>query len=52
MSDMRTLIGRDLNRKTANVLDAVERGEVFEIRRNGPLCRLPNPHSSCARTKA
>lgn len=26
---------RDLNRKTAAVLDAVERGESFELRRNG-----------------
>lgn len=26
---------RELNRKTASVLDAVERGESFELRRNG-----------------
>lgn len=26
---------RELNRKTATVLDAVERGETFEVRRNG-----------------
>ena len=26
---------RELNRKTASVLDAVERGETFELRRNG-----------------
>jgi antitoxin (DNA-binding transcriptional repressor) of toxin-antitoxin stability system len=32
---MKTLTMRDLNRKTATVLDAVERGEVFELRRNG-----------------
>lgn len=35
MSDMRTLTMRELNRKTATVLDAVERGETFELRRNG-----------------
>jgi len=32
---MKTLTMRDLNRKTASVLDAVERGEAFELRRNG-----------------
>jgi antitoxin (DNA-binding transcriptional repressor) of toxin-antitoxin stability system len=32
---MKTLTMRDLNRKTASVLDAVERGESFELRRNG-----------------
>ncbi len=32
---MQTLTMRDLNRKTATVLDAVERGETFELRRNG-----------------
>ena len=26
---------RDLNRRTAAVLDALERGESFEVRRNG-----------------
>ncbi len=35
MSDMKTLTMRELNRKTANVLDALERGEMFELRRNG-----------------
>ena len=35
MSDMKTLTMRDLNRKTASVLDAVERGETFELRRSG-----------------
>lgn len=35
MSDMKTLTMRDLNRKTASVLDALERGESFELRRNG-----------------
>ncbi len=32
---MKTLTMRELNRKTASVLDAVERGETFELRRNG-----------------
>jgi antitoxin (DNA-binding transcriptional repressor) of toxin-antitoxin stability system len=32
---MKTLTMRDLNRKTASVLDAVERGESFELHRNG-----------------
>lgn len=35
MSDMKRLTMRELNRKTAGVLDAVERGESFELRRNG-----------------
>ena len=35
MSDMKLLTMRELNRKTASVLDAVERGESFELRRNG-----------------
>ena len=35
MSDMKMLTMRELNRKTASVLDAVERGETFELRRNG-----------------
>ena len=35
MSDMKTLTMRDLNRNTASVLDAVERGETFELRRSG-----------------
>ena len=35
MSDMKMLTMRELNRKTASVLDAVERGESFELRRNG-----------------
>lgn len=35
LSDMKTLTMRDLNRKTASVLDALERGETFELRRNG-----------------
>jgi antitoxin (DNA-binding transcriptional repressor) of toxin-antitoxin stability system len=34
-SDMKILTMRELNRKTASVLDAVERGESFELRRNG-----------------
>ena len=32
---MKILTMRELNRKTASVLDAVERGESFELRRNG-----------------
>ena len=32
---MKMLTMRELNRKTASVLDAVERGESFELRRNG-----------------
>ena len=35
MPDMKVLTMRELNRKTASVLDAVERGEAFELRRNG-----------------
>jgi antitoxin (DNA-binding transcriptional repressor) of toxin-antitoxin stability system len=35
VSDVKTLTMRDLNRKTASVLDALERGETFELRRNG-----------------
>ncbi len=47
MSEMKTLTVRDLNRKTASVLDAVERGETFELRRNGRavgyITRTPPP---------
>jgi antitoxin (DNA-binding transcriptional repressor) of toxin-antitoxin stability system len=32
---MKTLTMRDLNRKTASVLDALERGESFEVHRKG-----------------
>jgi antitoxin (DNA-binding transcriptional repressor) of toxin-antitoxin stability system len=35
LPDMKLLTVRDLNRKTASVLDAIERGETFELRRNG-----------------
>ena len=35
MSDMKMLTMRDLNRRTATVLDALERGETFELRRKG-----------------
>jgi antitoxin (DNA-binding transcriptional repressor) of toxin-antitoxin stability system len=35
LSDMKTLTMRDLNRHTASVVDALERGESFEVRRNG-----------------
>jgi antitoxin (DNA-binding transcriptional repressor) of toxin-antitoxin stability system len=47
MSDMKILTMRELNRKTASVLDAVERGETFELRRNGRavgyITRTPPP---------
>ena len=32
---MKSLTARELNRATASVLDAVARGETFELRRNG-----------------
>jgi len=32
---MKVLTMRELNRKTASVLDAVEHGETFELRRHG-----------------
>ena len=32
---MKILTVRELNRKTASVVDALERGESFELRRNG-----------------
>jgi len=32
---MKTVTQRELNRRTAGVLDALERGETFELRRNG-----------------
>jgi antitoxin (DNA-binding transcriptional repressor) of toxin-antitoxin stability system len=32
---MKTLTVRDLNRHTASVLDALEKGASFEVRRNG-----------------
>jgi antitoxin (DNA-binding transcriptional repressor) of toxin-antitoxin stability system len=32
---MKTLTMRELNRQTASVLDALERGESFEVHRNG-----------------
>src|SRR5947208_6065612 len=35
MSDMKTLTMCDLRPKTASVLDVVERGETFELRRRG-----------------
>lgn len=37
MSDMKTVTMRALNRKTASILDALERGEAFEIKRNGKV---------------
>lgn len=35
MSDMKTLTVRDLNRNTASIMDALERGATFELRRSG-----------------
>ncbi len=32
---MKAITMRDLNRRTAGVLDALERGEAFELHRNG-----------------
>lgn len=32
---MKTLTMRELNRRTAQVLDSVEHGETFEVRRSG-----------------
>lgn len=47
VSDMKTLTIRDLNRKTAQVVDALQRGESFELRRNGKavgyLTQTPPP---------
>jgi antitoxin (DNA-binding transcriptional repressor) of toxin-antitoxin stability system len=44
---MKTLTVRDLNRETARVLDALEQGESFEVRRKGRaigyLTRKPPP---------
>ncbi len=34
---------RDLNRQTASVLDALERGETFELRRNGKAVGYLSP---------
>jgi antitoxin (DNA-binding transcriptional repressor) of toxin-antitoxin stability system len=33
--DMKTLTARDLNRNTASIMDALERGASFELRRSG-----------------
>jgi antitoxin (DNA-binding transcriptional repressor) of toxin-antitoxin stability system len=35
MSDMKILTTRELSRRTASVLDALESGQTFELRRNG-----------------
>lgn len=47
MPDMKTLTMRDLNRRTASVLDALEQGESFEVHRKGKavgyLTRTPPP---------
>lgn len=51
MSDMTILTMRELNRRTAEVLDAIERGETFELRRRGRAVgylvgTLPPPEQS------
>ena len=35
MSDMKLLTTQDLNRRRDELLDAIERGETFELRRTG-----------------
>ena len=35
LSDMKTLTMRELSRNTASVLDALERGQAFELHRHG-----------------
>jgi antitoxin (DNA-binding transcriptional repressor) of toxin-antitoxin stability system len=34
---MKTVTIRDLNRRTASILDSVQRGETFELRRKGKV---------------
>ena len=47
---MKTITTRELNRRTARILDAVENGESFELRRNGKavgyLTQTPPPPES------
>jgi antitoxin (DNA-binding transcriptional repressor) of toxin-antitoxin stability system len=44
---MKTISMRELNRRTARILDSVENGETYELRRNGKsvgyLTRMPPP---------
>ncbi len=35
MSDMKTISTRELNQRTASILDALQSGETFELRRHG-----------------
>jgi len=53
---MKTLTMRDLNRKTASVLDALERGETFELHRHGRavgyLTQTAPPHDRKPNWKA
>ena len=53
---MKTLTTRHLNRETAKVLDALEQGESFEIRRQGRaigyLTRAPPPPEQTPGRKA
>jgi antitoxin (DNA-binding transcriptional repressor) of toxin-antitoxin stability system len=37
MSDMKTITMRDLNRRTAGIIDEVQEGQTFELRRNGKV---------------
>lgn len=43
MPDMKTVTIRDLNRQTARILEAVEHGETFELRRNGKTVGYLSP---------
>ena len=42
---------RELNRRTASVLDALERGETFELRRNGRAVGYITPSAPTAQRK-
>jgi antitoxin (DNA-binding transcriptional repressor) of toxin-antitoxin stability system len=43
MPDMKTVTIRDLNRRTARILEAVEHGETFELRRRGKTVGYLSP---------
>ena len=51
MSDMKRLTMRDLNRRTATVLDAVEQGETFELRRHGKAIGYITRHAPALQPK-
>jgi antitoxin (DNA-binding transcriptional repressor) of toxin-antitoxin stability system len=51
MSDMKRLTMRDLNRRTASVLDAVEEGETFELHRKGKAIGYITRHPPNLRRK-